>query len=156
VGGYWLITRFLAARGRYVEGPTRFWAYLGMGILSVIAIVFGLILLIVPGLILLVRWSAASGFVVGNRQGVTESLSASWQATRGRGWSIFAAGLLFFIGLSIAGGVIGAATGAISMTVNGAVSVFVQAFGSAATIALGIAIYMLVHDDTRELGEVFA
>ncbi len=46
-------------------------------------------LLLVPGFIMLVRWSAASGFVIGAGEGVTASLGASWNATRGHSWTIF-------------------------------------------------------------------
>jgi hypothetical protein len=157
VAAYLLLARYLAVRDRLGEGAARFWPYLGMAILSGFAMALGLILLVVPGLVLLVRWSAASGFVIGNRDGVTDSLSASWEATSGHGWPIFWAGVLLFIGIIVASAVVGSVAGVLGTSVwGGVLSAFVQAASTAITLALGIAVYMLVHDDTRKLGEVFA
>jgi hypothetical protein len=81
-GGYWLLTRLLAARGRY-DGRGRFWAYFGLVILSFLGIGLGLLFVVVPGLILLVRWSAASGYLIGPGQSVMEALASvppSWRS----------------------------------------------------------------------------
>lgn len=64
--------------------PRRFLAILGMGILSGVAILLGLILLVVPGIILLVRWFIAVPVLVGEEAGVIESLQRSWAETSGR------------------------------------------------------------------------
>lgn len=81
-GGYWLLTRLLAARGRY-DGSGRYWAYFGLVILSFLGIGLGLLFVVVPGLILLVRWSAASGYLIGPGQSVMEALASvppSWRS----------------------------------------------------------------------------
>jgi len=156
VAGYLLMRRFLAARGRLQAVGNRFWPYLGMAILSVIAVVLGLLLLIVPGIILLVRWSAASGYVIGAGEGITDSLTASWHATKGHGWAIFFAAIVLFLGLAVVGGVIGALFGIAGATVVDALSAFLEAAAGGIFAAFGIAIYCLVHDDAREISEVFA
>jgi hypothetical protein len=156
VANYLLLKRFLAVRGRAQEQRNRFWPYFGMGILSGFAIVFGLILLVVPGIILLVRWSAASGYVIGAGQGVMDSLGLSWEATKGHGWAIFFAGLVLFVGIIVAGAVLGGISGAISMEAVETVSAFVEAAYGAIFAGFGIAIYCLVQDDTEQLSEVFA
>jgi hypothetical protein len=155
VAGYWLLTCYLAARGRF-PGENRFWHYLGMAILSAIAIAIGFVFVIVPGIILMVRWSAASGFVIGARDGVIDSLSASWHATRGHSWPIFFAGLVLVIGLLVLLGVLTALFGLFGVLVAAGVDAIAEAFLSTVAMAMGIAIYCLVHDDAAEVGEVFA
>lgn len=156
VAAYWLLTQFLAARGRMQEGGSRFWPYLGMMILSMLAVVVGLILLIVPGVILMVRWSAASGFVIGRRDGVIEALGSSWEATKGHSWPIFFAAILMFLAVAVAGGLVGGAFGALGDLPLGVASAFVEAAAGAVFIAFGIAIFCLVADDTEQLVETFA
>jgi hypothetical protein len=156
VAGYWLATQFLAARARLQGGGSRFWPFLGMSILSWIGIVVGLILLIVPGLILLVRWSAATGFVIGRRDGVIEALGSSWEATKGYGWSIFFAAILMFLAVAVAGGVVGGIFGILGELPLGVASAFVEAAAGAVFVAFGIAIFNLVADDTEQLAETFA
>lgn len=156
VAGYLLLTRFLAARGRLRDGGNRFWPYLGMAILSGIAIVIGIILIIVPGVILLVRWAAASGFVIGAREGPIDALGASWRATKGHSWAIFFAGLIMAIGLAIGAVVLVAIIAFAGDTVVAIVSAFIEALAGAIFMAFGIGVYCLVHDDTAEMAEVFS
>jgi hypothetical protein len=89
------------------RGRRRLWALLGLSILSGLAIMLGLILLIVPGVYLLVRWSAAVPALIAEEAGVTESLGLSGQAVEGRFWHVLAAILLvwtpFAIGLLASG-----------------------------------------------------
>ncbi|WP_162789596.1 hypothetical protein [Altererythrobacter sp. ZODW24] len=156
VASYFLLTKLLDTRGRLGEGDTRIWAYVGMTILSAIGIVLGFVLLIIPGILLMVRWSASSGFLIGGRKGVTESLSASWDATSGHGWTIFLAGLVMLIALFFVGGIFGGAAGvAGNFQVVAIVSALVEAFGTAVSLCFGIAVYLLVGTDDREIGEVF-
>jgi hypothetical protein len=157
VASYFLLVHLLEARNRFRAGETRVWAYIGMSILSSIGMIVGFVLLIVPGLILLVRWSAASGFLIGARKGVVQSLSASWEATKGHGWSIFGAGLVMLIGMAVIGGVLGGA-GSLegSETLFGFAAGLVDAISTAILLAFGIAVFVLVHNDEGELGEVFA
>ncbi len=155
VAGYLLLTRYLAARGRMHEGGTRFWHYIAMAILSGLAIAVGLIFLLVPGLFLAVRWSAASGFVIGAREGIIGSLRASWEATKGHGGQIFLAGLVLLIAI-IAAGVVAGIFAAISANLGAIVGAFLEASVNAVLLAFGIAVYCLVHRDAREIGEVFS
>lgn len=155
-GTYLLLARFLAVRGRLRTSEGRFWPYLGMTILSVIGIVLGLILLIVPGVLLLVRWSAASGFVIGAGEGVTGSLSASWEATKGHGWAIFFSAIILFIGIAMLSGVVAGVFELASDRVADVALSFVEAAAGGAFAAFGIAIYCRVQDDAQEISEVFA
>jgi hypothetical protein len=156
VANYFLLKRYLAAKGRLQGDGNRFWPYLGMVILSGLAIVLGIVLLIVPGLFLLVRWSAASGYAIGASQGVTESLTSSWNATKGHGWPIFFAGLALYFGTMMVAGLIGATLGLASPWTVNVIIPFIEAASNSVFMAFGIAVYCLVEDDTQQLSEVFA
>lgn len=56
---------------------------IGLAIVSTIGFMFGLILLIVPGIILILMWSVAVPALVVERRGVFDSLSRSNQLTKG-------------------------------------------------------------------------
>lgn len=60
----------------------RFGSMFAMGFVSGAAIIAGLILLIVPGLMLLLAWSVATPALVGERLRAIESLGRSWRLTR--------------------------------------------------------------------------
>ena len=156
VASYLLVKRYLATRNRLRGDDNRFWPYFGMAILSAIGIVVGLILIIVPGLFLLVRWSAASGFVVGAQQGVTQSLGSSWEATKGHGWAIFFAGLVLILGIVIAAGIVAGLLGLANAMVGAIVGSYIEAASGGIMAAFGIAIYCRVHDGVEEIGEVFS
>ncbi|GAA0280582.1 hypothetical protein GCM10009127_22210 [Alteraurantiacibacter aestuarii] len=156
VAAYLLAKAYLAGSGHLRTTENRFWPYLGMGILSVLGIVFGFVLLIVPGIFLLVRWSAATGYLVGAGKGVTESLSDSWDATKGHGWTIFFAGLILMISLVIVGGIIGAVLGVAGDALSSYLLAFVEAAAGAISIAFGISVYTLVSNDAGDVSEVFS
>jgi hypothetical protein len=156
VATYFLIAKLLEMRGLLPDPSTRIWAYVGLSILSTLGLILGFILLIVPGIILMVRWSAASGYLIGGREGIIDALGASWRATEGKSWPIFGAGLVLLVILIVAGGAIGAMGGIIDIpAVIGVISAAAEAFGSAVMVAFGVAIYALVRDD-EAIGEVFA
>ncbi len=152
---YLLTVRMLAARGRLRGDENRFWHYFGMVVVSGLAWIIGIILLIVPGIILLVRWSAASGYLLGAKEGIIDSLRASWHATSGSSWAIFFAAIVLFIGIILGGIVIGVLT-VTSPLVNSVFSSLIEAASNAFTVAFGVAIYCLVHDEAEEIGEVFS
>jgi len=155
-GTYLLLARLIAARGRLRATGGRFWAYVAMSVLSIVAVVIGLLLVIVPGIVLLVRWSAASGYVIGGGETITGSLGASWEATNGHGWSIFLAAIVLFLGILLGAGVIGALFGLAGEQAAGVASAFVEAASGGIFAAFGLAIYFRVSDDAQEISEVFA
>lgn len=77
-------------------GPRRrrLWALLGLNLLTGIAILFGLLLLILPGLYLLVRWSAAVPALIARDSDISASLGLSAEVVEGRFWHVFAAMLV--------------------------------------------------------------
>jgi len=74
-----------------------------------LAIVLGLILLIVPGLLIAARWSAGTPLIVLERLGPFEALATSNGLVRGRTWTVARAVLIVLligIVLAVPGGLI--------------------------------------------------
>ena len=80
----------LAERGR-----RRFWALLGLNLLSGLGILLGLVLLILPGLYLYVRWSVAVPVLIAEEAGIGEAFTRSGEEISGRFWPV--AGLFLLI-----------------------------------------------------------
>ena len=157
VAAYFLLAEMLKGRGRLGSAEPRIWAYIGMSILALLGYVIGFLLLVVPGVILMVRWAASSGFLIGAREDVVGSLSASWDATRGHSWAIFFAGVVLFIGLVIVAGVIGGITAVTGVDLLVAsISAVLESFANALFLAFGIGVYLLVHNDSTQTAEVFS
>jgi hypothetical protein len=80
----------------------RFWAAVGLGILSSLGIGLGLVLLIVPGVILFARWSIALPVLLAEGTGITEALGRSWEETEGRVMPIIVTFLCIYLPMAIA------------------------------------------------------
>lgn len=92
-----------------------FFPLLGVAIVVGLGVMLGFILLIVPGIILAVIWSVATGAVVVEGRGVGDALQRSRDLTRGYRWQIF--GLVVI--MVIASMIIGFAVGGISAATGG-------------------------------------
>lgn len=84
-------------------GGRRLAALLGLNIISGIGILFGLVLLILPGAYLFVRWSAAAPALIAEDAGIYDSLERSAEAIEGRFWHVFAAILVLWAPFVLAG-----------------------------------------------------
>src|ERR1700722_8945161 len=67
----------------------RFFPLLGLALLYALALVFGLVLLLVPGFILLVMWAVVVPACLVEGLGPIESMSRSAALTKGHRWPIF-------------------------------------------------------------------
>jgi hypothetical protein len=76
-------------------GLRNFLPLIGLGILLAIALVFGFILLVVPGVMMLCAWCVAAPSLVAERTGVMGAFARSAELTRGNRWNIF--GLLVIV-----------------------------------------------------------
>jgi len=74
-----------------------FFPLFALSIIEGLGIGFGMILLLIPGLMLTVGWAIATQVLVVEKTSITESLSRSWELTHGYKWNIF--GLLVIVGL---------------------------------------------------------
>ena len=68
---------------------------LGLDFLAGLAVAIGMILLIVPGVLLALRWSVSVPALVLEDRGIQESMGRSAALTENRRWSIFLLGLIF-------------------------------------------------------------
>lgn len=158
VGSYLILERMLELRGRLGSGETRIWAYFGLTILTWFGLIFGLVLLIAPGLILAIRWSATSGFLIARRTGVVEAMRESWDATRGHSWPIFFAGLVCFLLpivpiVAVSSFIDFAGAGPVGAAIGKGLT---DTISTVLFLPLGIAIFTLLDEGTQEIEEVFA
>src|SRR3989344_1376667 len=82
--------------------PHMFWQYLAASILMGLAIVAGLILLIVPGVIIALMFSLAPYLVIEHKMGPIVALKESARMTKGYKWQLFLLALLTIL-ISILG-----------------------------------------------------
>lgn len=87
-----------------------FWRYLGATILYVLIVLGGLILLVVPGIILALKYQFYRYLIIDKKMGIRESLRKSGEITQDAKWDLFLfwlviiglyilGALLFFVGL---------------------------------------------------------
>lgn len=79
-------------------------------LLLAIAVIIGMVLLIVPGVMLYVMWSVASPSLVEERRGVFGSFGRSRELTKGARWRIFGILLVILVGYWILSGAVGLLT----------------------------------------------
>jgi hypothetical protein len=136
-------------------GRRRLWALLGLSIISGIGILIGLILLIVPGAYLVVRWSAAVPALIAEETGILDSMERSAAAVEARYWHVFAAMLVVwtpFVAATLAAVVV------VPEDQFAVASVALNLFLNLALVAgwhLAVAIYA-GRQESRNLAEVFA
>jgi hypothetical protein len=82
-----------------------------VSILWAIGVVFGFILLIVPGIILLCIWCVAIPSLIADRTGIFGAFSRSAELTRGNRWRIFALGVILWVLMIVVGTVFNAMSG---------------------------------------------
>ena len=157
-GGYLVLHAMLKNMGEAtVEGGKRIGAYFGLSILSGLGVLVGLVLLIIPGIVLAVRWLPAYAILLSENTTVTGALSASWDRTRAQVWPLFAAMLLLAVLMAVSLTVLLssellAAVPPMVATVAG--NLFIAAVSVFGT-ALGVAVFRGLRPQ-QELSEVFA
>jgi hypothetical protein len=154
---FWVTTGLLQDLGLRTSSGGGFGAMFGVGILTGLGILLGLVFLIVPGIVLGVRWSISVPYALADGyQGVSDAIGRSWQGTKGRAWPIFLA-LLPWYGL-IVGGIFAQGflegTGANNMAGIVAFNLCVS-LGVVAAWYAAVAIYVLV-ERPEGLSKVFA
>jgi len=124
-------------------GEDVFLPYIGLSILSALAVMLGVLALILPGLFLMVRWSIAQPVLLARGGGVMASLGESWERTRGNEFPIFVAALALLVpalAVIIAVSVFFEETSLVRM----AVSQIASSAISAVFLGMGVALYGLI------------
>ncbi|WP_284125137.1 hypothetical protein [Parerythrobacter aestuarii] len=154
---YFYFSYLLANRG-YTIPHNRILAYVGFTILFGLGVGLGIVLFIIPGLILLTRWSPATGLVVGTDTPVMDSFGQSWDMTAGYGWPIFFGYVVLGIATSIVTAmVIFPVVGFLGQTsiTYFFVSSLAENLLGAIIGAFTIGVFYLLHDSSEQFSEVF-
>lgn len=92
-------------------GLRHFLPLIAVTILLVLAFAFGMVLLVVPGLMLACAWCVAAPALVADRTGVFGAFSRAADLTRGHRWQIFGLGVIVVIAEMIIGVIFNAIDG---------------------------------------------
>ena len=159
---YVMVTRIMQVEGLTNQGaslPVGLFFFL-TGLLATLGVMVGMVFLIVPGVILSLRWALAVNLVIGRGLQPMAALEESWRRTDGYAGRI--CGVMFLAGIAMmaAGGVAGFIVGAegLAGTLSGqAIIHLVTGVTATAIIGINLAIYAaLVGPDNDHLAEVFA
>ena len=94
---YFLYEAVLARTGlRSRQADDAFLPFVGLAVITTLAIMVGLVALVIPGLYLIARWSIAAPVLMIDGKGPIKALQDSWERTRGSDFSILVAVLLFY------------------------------------------------------------
>ena len=134
---------------------------IAISIMVGLGVFFGLILLIVPGLMLAIRWVAAIPARVMERPGVFAAMGRSAELTRGHRWAIFALAVVFLIVVMVLSGVIGAVAAAIAIGAGGSATgittslpfLLLTSVLNAATATIGAAGVAAIYCELRAVKE---
>ncbi len=91
--------------GDLVSGGRWFVNYLIASVLYALMVLGGLVLLIVPGIILGIRFQFFGYLIVDKNLGATEALKKSWAMTKGSVWDLFLLGVVLAL-LNLAGALV--------------------------------------------------
>jgi hypothetical protein len=138
---------------------------IGLSFLMYLGIGIGFMLLIIPGIYLLVRWSVAVPVLVHEQLGVLGSMKRSSELTKGSRWRIFGLFIILIVAiwiLQLALGLLALAiTSALGIVIATALVALLSAVTSViASIAAAVAYvelrYVKEGTDVKELAEIFA
>ena len=87
-----------------------FFPLLGLAILVFFGVFFGMLLLIIPGLLAALGWAIAAPILIVEQRGVFDSISRSWQLTKGYKRWILLLAIIYSVISAIIGGVLTAFT----------------------------------------------
>jgi hypothetical protein len=118
---YGTVRHLSGERARFGEmvrvGLRRGLPVVGIGIVLWVAVMAGLVLLVVPGVMLMVATSVAVPAAVVERPGVLGAIRRSLALTRGRRWPLFAAGLSILVIMWVLAAVVQVGATVLSMTI---------------------------------------
>ena len=155
---YFAATYYLVAgmvRRTTAPGFDALLPFAGIWVLSLIAIFFGFLLIIIPGIILVVRWVALLPVVIARDAPAIDAFSTSWAMSSGRGWSIFGAYVILYM-FSLVVSAIGLGFAAVGGPIVASIfDAALTAISGVLYTALSVGAYRLMRDDNEELTQVF-
>ena len=138
-------------------GLNNFLPLFAVGLLAGLAIVIGVILLIVPGIMIAVAWCVAAPALVAERRDVMDTFGRSAELTRGNRWRIFGLFVIYGIAAAIFEAVISAIAGVAFFASPGAslavMSVVIQPLLSIITSMVGATAAAVLYVELRRVRE---
>lgn len=138
---------------------------IGLSILVYLGLMIGFMLLVIPGIYLMLRWSVAIPVLVQERRGVLDSMSRSATLTKGNRWRILGLIVIFYVALIVLQLAVTLVVGVAATLTGGLIGAVLFALVSAlSTILISIAVavtyvelrYVKEGADVKELAEIFA
>jgi hypothetical protein len=120
-----------------------FLTYFGLAILYGLGVALGMILLVIPALFLIARWSLAQTLVVARGDGIKQAFGESWERTSGNEFQIIVAVLLFVVVPLVVSVTSTFMFGQTSLT-GIIVSQLATAVGSLLSLCMGVALYGMI------------
>lgn len=94
---YFLYEAVLGRTGlRSRQSDDAFLPFIGLAVITTLAIMVGLVALVIPGLYLIARWSIAAPVLMIDGKGPIKAMQDSWERTKGSDFAILVAVLLFY------------------------------------------------------------
>ena len=157
--GFLLTVNLLRGGGLAPSGlQAGFGAYFGLALLGGLGMILGVLMLVIPGVVLFVRWSPAYGYALADGLGVSDALGKAWRETAAHFWPL-ALALLVPLALNVGAGAVYVLAsddnGMIGLPVSVVANAVMSVAGAGITV-VGIAAYSLLRDRSEELAEVFA
>ncbi len=135
-------------------GLSVFFPMIGITILMFLGAFLGFILLIVPGIMLLLRWSVSIPVRIMEGPGILKSMGRSAELTRGHRWAIFGTLIVFgiiSIGLSIVLALVASTAGASGSSGAEMISLVTSAIVGMISIVLGAAGSASIYYELRSI-----
>jgi hypothetical protein len=103
---FWVTAAVLESLGLRISSGPRFPAFFLLGIVTSLGILLGVVLLVLPGIFLFVRWSIATPAVIATNDRLSDAMSYSWRETEPNSWPILLAFVVIY-GAAAAGVAVG-------------------------------------------------
>jgi hypothetical protein len=141
---YQLLKQMIERTGLRSRGDTDvFLTYFGLTVLYGLAILLGLILLVLPALFLIARWSLAQPLVVARGDGIMKAFGESWARTSGNEFQIIVAAIVLVIlpqALGAAAGFMFPKADLLGIVISQALT----SVGSVLGLSMGVALYGMI------------
>jgi membrane-anchored glycerophosphoryl diester phosphodiesterase (GDPDase) len=164
---YYVTEVILRDEGRLETSYSAYGSLFGASILSALGIGLGFVLLIIPGLYCLARWSLVTPLIVGEGKGAITAMSESWERTKESVWAIVSVYLVYvvvfcvvIVMLSFSGLAVSDEQGPLSVEAGGLIIPLVSnllavSLGMAGTL-IAIAIYRVLSGNASTYNDVFS
>lgn len=159
IAGYLLTRLVLRRSGPGISAEHRVGGFFAISFLSGLGTIFGLLALVVPGIIMFLRWLPATSILLAEDVTAVQALDRSWHRTRGHFWSLLIACLPYLClqGIGLAGLALAAQMADAPFVFVLSISNLATELASAFLISLSVSAYLSVDPDPkRSLKDVFA